>query len=871
MSVLIVRCHSTIPNSRYPSQFIRFNCLFGKLPVNHRQPIDMKPLIILAWMLGICSLIAQELDLVTRTINTNRIEMSLVEEKDLIILAKPKATSSPQAIIAAAKRHGLTDKTKLKLVKWKQFEVPKDKSKRNIMKSLLNSGLFEYVQENQVYTVDETIPNDPLFNRLWGLTNISAHKAWDLSKEAPTVIAAVVDTGIDFTHPDLLNNLWTGPNGEHGYTSQGGVVVPGGVDDHGHGTHVAGTIGAVGNNGIGVTGIAWNTKIMAMKVLHSGSGTSIDIVNGYEKLAELKTAGFPILVSNHSYGGRGSEDRFTEDGFRLLAEADIFAAVSAGNNKMNIDAVTFVPATHDLPNIISTMATDVTDKPASFSNFGIARTDISAPGVDVISTTRNNTYSAFSGTSMASPHVCGVALLLRARNPNLSAIATRDLILDPGSYDSFSWLSNNTSARLNLDKAIRNPRLFENPFLVNHAPVFNSPPAYMVVSNQPATISATATDADGDVIRRWSGSTFTEVDYNNFFNNLIAKNGMSVTMSPDGATVTANPFSYQLASRLDFSVADGRGGGAVQSTGFEIKKEGALRRSIKIKTWTAKTNSSAANFSWVLDVEDTNKSDYLYAMSWRFGNPGEGAFGFTPSPNEQTTTLHYPLTKFSVRAFVMDKYYNFINTEPIIFPASSTTAPKLISPSAQPVEGNVPFDCVFDASASNGQVTHRFIYDLLQFRHIVGASSQAKFTNTFTKPEFNLFFIIGLNNNSEESDSVFLPVFASRFAELEMPPPPPPTLVAPTDLGAEYAGGRIWVNWDEISTGEDRFEIETQTKARSNRWTPWNTLAVLPANSVNYSFIPAKLTYRFRVRCCKQSLCSAYSNTDTVIVPRSRQ
>ncbi len=817
-------------------------------------------------------LAAQQMSVSTKQIDRNKLQQTLTEDSDRLILVKPKKDAPAEAIAAAVKRHGLKDKTKTKLLKWKQYEVPPGKSKAEVIRALRYGGPFEAVQENRTYSTQDSIPNDPFFSQLWGLTNISAPAGWDLTREAPNVIVAVVDTGIDFTHPDLVNNLWTGPNGEHGYSVLNGVVTEGGMDDHGHGSHCAGTIAGVGNNGIGVAGIAWKAKIMAMQVLHGGTGSSYDIAIGLEKLIELKQAGYPIVVSNHSYGAVG-EDQIMQDAFGLLEQADIFVAAAAGNNNSDVDSQSFIPAVFPFGNIVSTMASDSGNLRAFFSNYGLVRCDIAAPGLGVLSCTRSNTYSSWSGTSMASPHVCGVALLVRARNPGLSARAVRDLILDPGSYDAFANLSNNnTSARLNLNKTIRNPRLFESPFRFNTAPTISAVTPYTVVSNA-TTISFQVTDPDNDSMRSSvaaSGSIFAN-DFSGFFKNLTAKNGFSFRPGPGNSViVSSQPFAYQLAGNLMALASDNRGGGDSAPTGFEVAKANSVRRPILIKTWTVRTNAQFGSISWTFDVVDDAKENYSYIFSWTKGHGTGSWFGFQPGPIENTANINIDTSKFSVRVFVMDKFLNWRNAEPLYVPANSVSFPHC-NATASAIEGNAPFETVFDLSASTGPITHRLVTDFF-----LGGSSPnaALITNVFTEPIVKFARPIVLSTVTGESDSMIIPIFSSRFASLTVSNPPPTepphaitNLVAVTNLNATWSGNTTLLRWTDRSKNEDRYVVEASYQSKSYH-SPWFVVGTLGPDQEFFVHVPTerKATWTYRVKACGGVLCSPYSNLASVRV-----
>lgn len=285
----------------------------------------------------------------------------------------------------------------------------------------------------------ERTPNDPSFGSLYGLNNtgqsggtvdadIDATEAWDIQTGTRNTIVAVIDTGVDYNHPDLAANMWRNAgevandgidndnNGfvddVFGYDFANGDGNP--MDDNGHGTHVAGTIGAVGNNGIGVAGVNWNTRIMALKFLGSnGSGSTS---NAVAALNYAITMG--ANISNHSWGGGGPSSTLATAINRGRSFNHIVVA-AAGNNGTDNNTTAFYPANYTLSydNVVSVASTTRTDALSSFSNYGATSVTLAAPGSSIYSTTPNNTYSTYSGTSMAAPHVSGALALLRDKNP----------------------------------------------------------------------------------------------------------------------------------------------------------------------------------------------------------------------------------------------------------------------------------------------------------------------------------------------------------------------------------------------------------------------------------------------------------------------
>ncbi len=293
------------------------------------------------------------------------------------------------------------------------------------------------------------VPDDPLFGQLWGMHNIGqtgglpdadidAPEAWSHATGGKVIIG-VIDTGVDYVHEDLAGNIWINPgeipdngvdddgNGYiddvHGWDFINNDNDP--MDDHYHGTHCSGTIAGVGNNGLGVAGVCWQAKIMALKFLDAeGKGLTTAAIAALE----YAVANGADLTSN-SWGSIF----YSRALYEAIAAADtagqLFVA-SAGNNGYDIDMYPVYPCGYDLDNIISVAATTPTDAKASFSNWGMTSVDLGAPGVGVISCLRDNSYGAKSGTSMAAPHVAGAAALIRSQTPILSHYEIKGVLLN---------------------------------------------------------------------------------------------------------------------------------------------------------------------------------------------------------------------------------------------------------------------------------------------------------------------------------------------------------------------------------------------------------------------------------------------------------
>lgn len=319
---------------------------------------------------------------------------------------------------------------------------------------LQNHPMIAHWELNGVVSTDR-VPNDSDFSRLWALNNvgqgggtpdadIDAPETWEAVTGSRDVVVAVIDTGIDYTHPDLWANMWTNPgeiagngidddgNGfvddVYGYDFANGDSDP--MDDEGHGTHVAGIIAAAGNNGQGVAGVNWVGSLMALKFLdEEGSGTTSDAVLAVNYATLMRTAyGINVRVTNNSWGG-GNFSQALHDAIQAAGDAGILFVVAAGNEGADLDRQPRYPPAYQLSNIVVVAATDRNDQLARFSNFGAGTVDLAAPGVGIYSTTPGDHYAWFDGTSMATPYVAGTAALLWSAVPNATAAEVRSALL----------------------------------------------------------------------------------------------------------------------------------------------------------------------------------------------------------------------------------------------------------------------------------------------------------------------------------------------------------------------------------------------------------------------------------------------------------
>jgi len=342
----------------------------------------------------------------------NRKDIPEYVEGEVLVRFKPGITRS-DVKNAAASLNMLVSKNYRAISRIKRQQIAHLKSKKRsteeMLKRLKKHPMVEAVSPNYRHRITVNVPDDTRFNDLWGLHNtgqtggmtdadIDAPEAWELNTGSPGIVVAVVDTGIDYNHPDLAANMWTNPyeirdgidNDGNGYVDDiYGINVLNGsgdpMDDHSHGTHVAGTIGAVGDNGLGVAGVVWNVKMIAAKSFDSqGSGYDSDAITCIDYIIDLKTTGgHNIVAINASWGG-GGYNQALKDAIDAAGSVGIIFCAAAGNNNRNNDIYPHYPSSYSSSNIIAVTATD--DRNSQQYNYGPSSVDLGAPGYSILST-----------------------------------------------------------------------------------------------------------------------------------------------------------------------------------------------------------------------------------------------------------------------------------------------------------------------------------------------------------------------------------------------------------------------------------------------------------------------------------------------------
>ena len=351
-------------------------------------------------------------------------------------------------------------------------------STKDAIALLKSHQAIEYVEPDYQVSIART-PDDPRFDELWGLNNdgqtggtadadIDAVEAWDISTGSRDVVVGVIDTGIDYSHSDLASNMWVNSseipgdgidndgNGfiddVHGINAITDSGDP--MDDEGHGTHVSGTIGASGGNGIGVVGVNHEVSLVGCKFLDAaGNGSTSDAIKCIDYMVSLKNSGVNLRVLNNSWGGGGYSQALA-DAIASSEAADLLFVAAAGNDTIDNDVNPHYPSNYENASVLSVASTDQTDGISWFSHYGLTSVDMGAPGSAILSTTPGESYASYSGTSMATPHVAGAAALVLSINPELSTQELKDLLMNSGDANAALQGVTVAGTRLNVNQAL---------------------------------------------------------------------------------------------------------------------------------------------------------------------------------------------------------------------------------------------------------------------------------------------------------------------------------------------------------------------------------------------------------------------------------
>ena len=375
----------------------------------------------------------------TGQFHRERIEAMLA---DSILLIRPEGMS-PDRFSAVLAAHGLRAGAQYLFSPAVRVFVPEPINLDTVAEALarLESEAPTLTATPDFLHFTQTIPNDYDKGQLWGLEKIGAPVAWTAGTGSASLVAATIDSGIDGQHPDLQANLWQNPgelsngldddaNGLvddiHGWDFAANDNNP--ADEQGHGTHVAGIIGARGNNGTGVTGVNWQVKLLALRCGNENLTTSA-VIQALDYLSDLKADGVPIIAVNNSYGSTSSISSQRDSIVRARQQGILFVA-AAGNDSRNVDGpLRTYPVCYGVDNIVGVAATNLADGLADYSNWGESSVLLAAPGSAILSTIPGGGYGNKEGTSMAAPFVTGAVLLLKAAEPALDFTGLRARLL----------------------------------------------------------------------------------------------------------------------------------------------------------------------------------------------------------------------------------------------------------------------------------------------------------------------------------------------------------------------------------------------------------------------------------------------------------
>lgn len=394
-----------------------------------------------------------------------------------------------------------------------------------------------YAEPDYIWRKTQT-PNDSLFGQQYALPKISAPQAWDKTTGSNSVVVAVIDGGVNTAHPDLQGNIWINPgevagdgvdNDGNGFIDDvngwdfssctsnspttpavcGNNTVYDAEEGDDHGTHVAGTIGARGNNNGGVSGVNWQVSIMSVKVLGPDGGSTSNIIRGYKYVKMMRDRGINVRVTNNSYGGGGLSLSALAAINELNTSGILFVA-AAGNSFTDNFGLPHYPSNYDAPNIISVASTTSSDVISNFSNYGSRVVSMGAPGSGILSTVPTfvspTGYASFSGTSMATPHVAGAAALVLSVNPTIPIKNLRGALAFTGDVVPSLQARTTTGRRLNVNAAVLSGQ--------EHDTTAPAAPGNLRVSGQSGRTVTLHWTAPGD-----NGSTGTASDYDFFFIN----------------------------------------------------------------------------------------------------------------------------------------------------------------------------------------------------------------------------------------------------------------------------------------------------------------------------------------------------------------
>lgn len=527
---------------------------------------------------------------------------------------------------------------------WQLVRLPKNLTVETALINYRNFPGVALAQPNYFYKLAVT-PNDPSYGALYGMTKIGAPAAWKTTIGSQEIVVAVIDTGVRRTHEDIAANMWqnSGETAANGIDDDGNGYVDDVYgwdvfsndadvsDEYDHGTHCAGTIGAVGNNLKGVVGVNWNVRIMALKIYDASGNTSTaaHIIGAYQYVRTMKLRGVNVRVTSNSYGGApeaADYDQATKDAIDAVGELDILNVFAAGNGGTNNDLVPHYPSNYTSPHILAVAASNQSDNKAGFSQYGATSVDLAAPGVSILSLTKTSdtSYGNKSGTSMATPHAAGAAALLAAANPNLSAASLKASLMN--SVDLFSNWNGivKSGGRLNIANAISTQTVcnFSLSAPSQNAPAAGGNFSLNVSALTNCDFGATTQDSWISITSGNPGSGNTTVDFTVAANAGAARTGViriagqNFNIQQSGAANVINraPLDFDNDRRTDYTVIQNVNGGMF----WQILRSTAGYSAVQF-------GSFAADVPVPADYDGDGQTDIAV---WRGGAANEAAYFF---------------------------------------------------------------------------------------------------------------------------------------------------------------------------------------------------------------------------------------------------
>lgn len=815
-------------------------CLFNKVFKGHLSSYLSRGQRLKSYLMALAVLLASlAASLAATGPTTNHVSQPFVKD-DVIVVFKPGVAEQDQD--AVEQQHGDQAARKLKGINARLIKVHGNRSVENAIQEYQKDERVLYAEPNYIVHAMEQIPDDGYFQGyLWGLKNtgqtiqgttgtpgadIKATFAWDTGTGSPNIVVGVVDTGIDYTHADLAGNVWVNPGnlgigaaGSHGYSAITGTDDP--MDDHGHGTHVSGTIGAKGNNATGVVGVNWTTSIMGLKFLSaSGNGTIADAITAIDyAVAAKRDHGVNVRVLNNSWGGGGYSQALLSE-INVAGDNDILFVVAAGNSGSDNDLYPTYPASYNTANMIVVAATDNRDLLASFSNYGANSVHLGAPGVDVVSTWPGDSYAYASGTSMATPHVTGAAALILGRGYLPFDGLKSEILTHVDKIPSLNGKTT-TGGRLNVFQAIQT---------VNPTPDFS----IAITPSSRAVKSGGGTDGT---------ATYTIT--------VTALNGFSGTVSlsasgwPTDATGSLSSTSIVGSGISTLSITSGASTGTYTIT--VTGTSGSLARTATAFLVVA-NNTSSATFV---------KSDTTTQGNWlaNYGKDGYDIVHYMIAPNYATVTprgcsVHtwasptsdprglqtpdgtsrFASCYYSFGSFTLDVNVTDYNPHRV----------SLYCVDWDPTQARQQTIAIFD------RITGVFLADY------------SMPVDSFTGGQYITWDIVGpvviritYNGDPTKSNAVLSGIFFDPVVTL----PPPPAV--PTGLNAASANGQVTLRWVG-SDGATGYNV----KRSGSSGGPYTTIATVTTTETEYvdSTVAAGMSYYYVVAAVNDGGESADSN-----------